>query len=130
MTVNVLGMELDWTQELASQLDGHWEHQLRPRLDGLTDSEYFWQPVPGSWTVSRRGESAAPMSVGAGGFTLDYAMPAPDPAPVTTIAWRLAHIIVGLFGYRNAAHFGGPPADWPAWDYASTAAGALRQLDD
>jgi DinB superfamily len=57
-------------------------------------------------------------------------MPPHDPEPVTTIAWRLAHVIVGCFGSRNASHFGGPPADWATWEYAGTAAGALRQLDD
>ena len=26
---------------LVDQLDWHWTHQLRPRLDGLTDDEYL-----------------------------------------------------------------------------------------
>jgi hypothetical protein len=121
---------IDWNAELVSQLDWHWEHQLRPRLDGLTDAEYFWAPVPGCWTISPRGESTAPISVGAGQFTMDYAMPPNDPEPVTTIAWRLAHIIVGVFASRNATHFGGPAADWPSWEYAATADEALKQLDD
>jgi hypothetical protein len=121
---------IDWNTELVKQLDLHWQHQLRPRLDGLTDAEYFWQPVPDCWTLSRRGESKASISVGAGEFTMDYAMPPTDPAPVTTIAWRLAHIIVGLFALRTATHFAGPPADYRTWDYAGTAAGALRQLDE
>ena len=56
--------------------------------------------------------------------------PSPIPAPVTTIAWRLAHLVVGVFGARNAAHFGGPPADYETWTYAATAAGALAQLDE
>ena len=127
---SVTGMELDWNEELVSQLEWHWEHQLRPRLDGLTDAEYFWQPVTGGWTISRKGESTAPVSVGAGEFTMDYAMPPNDPEPVTTIAWRLAHIVVGVFGMRNASHFGGPAASYDTWDYAGTAAGALRQLDE
>ena len=121
--------EIDWNTALVDQLDWHWQHQLRPRLDGLTDAEYFWQPVPGCWTISRRGESTAPISVGAGEFTMDYAMPPNDPEPVTTIAWRLAHIIVGVFASRIATHFGGPPADWPTWEYAPTAEQALKQLD-
>ena len=121
---------IDWNTELIDQLDVHWRHQLRPRLDGLTDAEYFWQPVPGCWTLSRRGESKAPISAGAGEFTMDYAMPPTDPAPVTTIAWRLAHIIVGLFALRTATHFAGPPADYMTWEYAGTAAEALRQLDE
>jgi hypothetical protein len=55
---------------------------------GLTDDEYFWQPVHGCWTISRRGESKAPVSFGAGEFTMDYAEPPRDREPVTTIAWR------------------------------------------
>jgi hypothetical protein len=123
-------MDPDWNAELVRQLEGHWEHQLRPRLDGLTDEEYFWEPVPGCWSVRPRGEGTAPMALGSGGFTADFAWPPPDPAPVTTIAWRIAHIVVGGFGMRNAAHFGGPPVDYETFEYAGTAAQALRQLDD
>ena len=31
---------------------------------------------------------------------------------------------------RNHSHFGGPPADYQTWQYATDAATALRQLDD
>jgi len=120
--------QIDWNTTLVEQLEWHWQHQLRPRLDGLTDAEYFWQPVPGCWTLSR-GESAAAISVGAGELTMDYAMPTNKPEQVTTIAWRLAHIIVGVFAARVATHFGGPPADWATWEYAPTAEHALKQLD-
>jgi len=123
-------MDIDWNAELIAQLEWHWEHQLRPRLDGLTDEEYFWEPVAGCWSIRRRGESTAPMVLGSGDFTADFALPPPDPAPVTTIAWRLAHIIMGCFGVRNAAHFGGPPVDYQTFAYAGTAAQALGQLDD
>jgi hypothetical protein len=123
-------MEIDWTTELLDQLEWHWDHQLRPRLDGLTDEEYFWEPAPGGWSVRRRGTSTAPISVGGGDFTMDYALRGPDTEPLTTIAWRLAHIIVGLFGSRNASHFGGPPAEYATHEYAGTAAGALAQLDE
>jgi hypothetical protein len=30
----------------------------------------------------------------------------PEPAPVTTIAWRLSHLAVGVFGLRVSHHFG------------------------
>ena len=49
---------------------------------------------------------------------------------MTTIAWRLAHVIVGVFAARNASHFGGPPASWRDFSYAATATEALAQLDD
>lgn len=120
---------IDWNAQLVDQLEFHWEHQLRPRLTGLTDAEYFWEPADGCWNVRRRGTSPAPISAGDGEFTMDYAMPPNDPEPVTTIAWRLAHLIVGVLGSRNATHFGGPPADYPTFRYAGTADEALRQLD-
>ncbi|HYS39528.1 MAG TPA: hypothetical protein VEO01_28255 [Pseudonocardiaceae bacterium] len=66
---------MDWNAELVDQLEWHWQQQLRPRLAGLTDDEYFWQPVPGCWTLSRRGASSAAVSLGAGEFTMDYAPP-------------------------------------------------------
>lgn len=122
-------MTIDWNHELADQLDGHWQHQLRPRLAGLTDDEYVWEPVPGAWNVRERGTSTAPVAAGSGDFTIDFAVPEPDPAPVTTIAWRLGHIIVGCLGARNASHFGAPAVDYRTFEYAGTAADALRQLD-
>jgi hypothetical protein len=61
---------------------------------------------------------------------MDYALPPHESEPVTTISWRLAHLIVGIFGLRNASHFGGPPVDYQTFEYASSAAAALRQLDD
>jgi hypothetical protein len=107
----------DLTTQLADQLDWHWRGQLRPRLDGLSDDEYFWQPVPDCWTVHPDG-------------SVDFAFPAPSPVPFTTIAWRMAHVIVGVFAMRNHHHFGAPPADYETWQYATDAATALRQLDE
>ena len=122
-------MEMDWNAELVDQLEWHWRHQLRPRLDGLTDGEYFWQPVPGCWTLSRVGESPAPVSLGTGEFTMDYAKPPREREPVTTIAWRLAHLIE-VFGLPTASHFEGPHANDRVGHYSGTAKGALRQLDE
>jgi hypothetical protein len=122
-------MDIDWNERLVEQLDWHWREHLRPRLDGMSDAEYFWEPVPG-WSLRRRGESSAPIAVGAGEYVVEFAFPQPDPPPVTTIAWRLAHLIVGVFGARVASHFGGPPLDWEKFEYADTAAGALAQLDE
>ena len=42
---------LDWTDQLVDQLDLHWRTQLRPRLDGLTDDEYFWEAAQPAWSV-------------------------------------------------------------------------------
>ena len=31
-------MDIDWNAELLDQLEWHWDNQLRPRLDGLTEA--------------------------------------------------------------------------------------------
>lgn len=121
---------LDVTAELLAQLEWHWSNQLRPRLDGLTDDEYLWEPAQPAWNVRPRDPAGGAAQPGSGPFTVDFAFPEPDPPPVTTIAWRLAHIVVGVLGMRVASHFGGPPVDYQSHAYAGTAADALAQLDD
>jgi hypothetical protein len=124
---------VDWTAELAEQLDWHWQNQFRPRLSGLADDEYFWEPVPGCWSVRPRSEVSGVKGddiLGSGDFVLEYYYPEPEVPPVTTIAWRLAHVIVGCLGMRSASHFGGPAMDWESFGYAETAAEALAQLDE
>lgn len=123
-------MTLDLTYELLDQLEWHWSAQLRPRLEGLTDEEYLWEPVPGCWSVRPRGQSAAAIQGGSGDHVIEFAFPPPVPEPITTIAWRLGHVIVGCLGARNASHFGGPPEDYMTHDYPGDAATALAQLDE
>lgn len=121
--------ELDWNRSLREQWEVHWEHQLRSRLDGLSDAEYFWSPVPNALSVRPRGSSTAPVQLGAGDFTIDVAFAQQVPAAFTTIAWRLGHVIVGVLAARNAAHFGAPAASYESWEYAGSAAGALDQFE-
>ncbi len=49
---------------------------------------------------------------------------------MTTIAWRLGHIIVGCLAMRTAGHFGREAVDYSSFAYAATAAEALAQLDE
>ena len=121
--------DLDWSETLRDQWEFHWNHQVCARLADLTDEEYAWEPVPDAWSVRPRGTSTAPVQVGAGGFTIDYAFPEPVPAPFTTISWRLAHVIVGVLAMRNASHFGRAATDYMSFPYAATAKEALDQLD-
>src|SRR4051794_40180152 len=123
-------MDLDWTELLVDQVDWHWTHQLRPRLEGVTDEEYRWEPVAGAWNVRPRGTGTAKVAAGSGDFVIDFEFPQPEPAPVTTIAWRMAHLVVGVFGMRVASHFGGPAMDYYSHDYPGDAKTALQQLDD
>ena len=69
---------MDWQQEISEQLSWHWDHQLRPRLVGLTDAEYFWEPAPDTWSVrgARRRLKCRP---GSGDFTIDFGFPNPTP---------------------------------------------------
>ena len=117
-----------WNELLRDQIDWHWQHHIRPRFAGLTDHEYFWEPTP-AWNVRPRGTGTAPVQAGSGAMTIDFAFPEPNPGPVTTIAWRLGHVIVGVLAVRNAAHFGREATDYESFDYAPTAAAALQQLE-
>ncbi|MFI6479707.1 DinB family protein [Nonomuraea sp. NPDC050663] len=123
-------MSVDWTKELYDQLDWHWTHHLRPRLDGLTDEEYLWEPVADCWNIRPRDQVPEGRAVfGPGDWVIDFAYPEPSPPPVTTIAWRMAHVIVGVFGTRTARHFGGPETGYETHPYSGTAKEALEQLD-
>lgn len=120
---------------LLDQIEWHLREQLRPRLEGLTDEEYFFDPsgTGRAWTVHPRtpAEEQPPTSIqgGSGAMVIDFDAPEPDPAPLTTIAWRLGHLIVGVLAMRSHSHHGGPAADYMSWDYAATAEEALAQLD-
>jgi hypothetical protein len=52
-------------------------------LDGLSDEECLWEPVPGCWTVRPNTE---------GVWIADWEEPEPDPAPACTIGWITWHI--------------------------------------
>jgi len=47
------------SERLAEQLDWYWHKSLRPRLDGLTDEEYFWEPVEGCWSLRQSADGGA-----------------------------------------------------------------------
>lgn len=127
------GEGLDVPRVLIEQIDFHVTQHLRPRLEGLSDEEYLFDPTGDGatvWTVHPRSQpSQAAVQGGSGEFVIDFEVPEPTPAPFTTIAWRLGHVIVGVLAMRSASHVGGPPADYMTWDYAGTAAGALEQFD-
>lgn len=70
--------------ELQAELLGTGEYvvgRLLARLEGMDDAEHRWEPVPGAWKVRDDG-------------TVEHAdaRTRPDPAPLTTISWRLWHL--------------------------------------
>ncbi len=64
----------------------------RERFEGLTDDEYLWEPAQPAWSIRRRGEATSARAFGSGDWVIDHDRD-PDPPPVTTIAWRLTHLI-------------------------------------
>jgi DinB superfamily len=122
-------MGLKWTELIVGQLEFYWDVHLRPRVEGLTDDEYFWEPVPGMWSV-RRDDS--------GHWVQDWAWPVPQPEPMTTIAWRMMHIAATGLSNRAGAFFGedpfpdvdmNDPTRYPA-NLPNTAADAVAYLDE
>lgn len=91
---------MDWVRALiVDQLGFYWDYHLMPRLAGLTDDEYYWEPVDGCWSIR-------PDSQGILRFDGLTVFPEPVPPPVTTLAWRIVHIAVGVFYTRASTFFG------------------------
>ncbi len=128
-TMSHMAKTMSRTEQLLEQFDWHWREALRPRLEGLGDDEYLWEPVPGCWSLRRRGEVDPATAAGAGEHVMEYAYPEPDPPPVTTIAWRLGHIAIGIFGMRASAHFGDASVTYQDTDWPPTAAGGIALLE-
>ena len=104
---------------LTAELDAAFA-MIHGRVEGLTDAEFFWEPVAGCWTVrpDARGRWAA-----------DYPEPPhPDPPPFTTIGWRLVHVAECKLMYHDYA-FGPARLTFPDIDSAHTARDAIAQLE-
>lgn len=107
---------LDFKHELIDQLDWYWNQMLMPRLEGLTDEEYLWEPAAGCWSIRRSDD---------GSWEPQQGNPIPpEPEPVTTIAWRMAHIAEMLMR-RSANQFG---AAGLSPDLAGTAESAIARM--
>ena len=104
---------------LKAAMEEGWT-TLRTRLEGLTDAEFFWKPVPGSWTL-HQGED--------GRWVEDYADPAPDPPPFTTLAWRVIHVAACKLMYYEYA-FGPGRLTWDELVLPHTVADATAWLEE
>lgn len=107
------------TRALLGQAEIWW-YGFNLRMEGLTDSEYRWHPVADAFDLND-GEDGQ----------LYYAWPPGSRGeaipPVTTIAWRMAHVALGCFGARNASHFAGPAVSLET-GFPSTAAEGFAAL--
>ena len=112
------------SEELKRLSDAVWG-RTRRRLDGLTEEEYRWEPAPGCWSIRQRRD---------GRSFLEWA-PIVHPEPLTTLPWRLWHLI-DMYGEDRAPRWLDVPAqgeavglDAPDPTPPATAADALDQLD-
>lgn len=88
-------------------VDGDYEGEPGHLETTLTDEEYFWEPVPGCWSLRRRGALRSSNPRGKGEWLLDGGHPASSPPPFTTIAWRMCHICMSpleRYNYTFGAH--------------------------
>src|SRR5688572_24291450 len=104
-------MSVDWGRLLVGQLEFYWDVHLRPRLEGLSDDEYLWEPVPGCWSLRPGPDGCWTMdgpeaAVKPAGPAEAAEPPVPPVPPVTTIAWRMMHIGATCFANRASAFFG------------------------
>jgi hypothetical protein len=65
-------------------------------MQGMTDAEYLWEPVSGCWSVRRRPDITTSRGFGAGEWQLEQENDPGDPAPFTTLAWRLTHLAMWM----------------------------------
>jgi DinB superfamily len=93
-------------------------HDMRSRLHGLSEDEFFWMPVPDSWTVFEAD----------GRWEHHYAEPDPEPAPFTTIAWRLTHIAMCKVMYHEYA-FGPGELTWLTLETPGSPGAAIEMLE-
>jgi hypothetical protein len=92
--------------------------RLRDRLEGLTDEEFFWRAVPEAWTI---------FEDRSGHWTYHYAIPDPDPAPMTTIGWQVVHLGTTRLMYHEWA-YGAAKMTFPEIAIPYTAEAAVQFL--
>ena len=63
----------------------------------MTDDEYLWEPAADVWTVRPQAD---------GTWMPDSSDVRTHPSPLTTIAWRIAHITDVLAEERNGSWLG------------------------
>jgi hypothetical protein len=109
------------------------EHRLRVSftrarsiVEGLTDDEYFWEPIPGCWSIRRRADVAH--GWGTGEWRCEDVWPPPEPLPITTIGWRIVHLAAWTDIYRSFA-FADGTASLLKMEVPGVAADAVRWLE-
>ncbi len=102
---------------LLDHLDMWWAG-YRLAIDDLTDAEHLWSPVDG-WTVRE---------VDGRWVIDDIPDRSVEPAPFTSIAWRMWHIAVDCLDSYSRRAFGSQPGP-DDMEWYGTAAEALGRTD-
>jgi len=71
-------------------------------VDGMTDEELLWEPVDGCWLVRERD----------GKWVFEVVKSDPEPPPLTTVGWLIAHMTQFLFVAAHAVR-GSSAEEWP-----------------
>jgi hypothetical protein len=72
---------------------------VRWLLEDVGDDDCFWEPATPCWSVRRRGDASE--GWGTGLWVCEDIWPPPNPLPVTSIAWRMAHLAAWTDIYRD-----------------------------
>jgi hypothetical protein len=99
-------------------IDHVW-NRVRRRITGLSQAEYLWEPVPDCWTVRQVGDRVV----------VDWSGEDPDPAPVTTMAWRLYHLAADCFSNYFEEDLGAWPIATKRGEWTLEVNEALELLD-
>ena len=83
------GVRTDRFGLLLDQFDCARE-RAQVRLTGLGDEEYLWEPVPGCWSLRRRGEAITPRAFGPGEWVLDLGAPDIPASEYAEVARQVA----------------------------------------
>jgi DinB superfamily len=104
---------LEVAVDLLNRQLAHAFAAARWQVEDLSDVEYFWEPQPECWSVRPRDAARSRQPCGSGAWVIDGEWPLSGPPPVTTIGWRLVHLVAWTAVY----------ADW-------TFGAAARSYDD
>jgi hypothetical protein len=104
---------------------GHAIASTRFACRGLTDDEFFWEPVTPCSGVRRREDAITRDVFGSGDWVVE--MWGDDPPRVTTIGWRAVHLAISGEVYVDTTFEGGSSTMAGA-DIPSTAADTVARL--
>jgi DinB superfamily len=104
----------------------------RWQVEGLSTDEYLWEPIPDCWSVRPRHAARTALPGGLGAWVIDGEWPLIGPPPVTTIAFRLLHLVAWTALYSDWT-FGAATRSYADFEIPGDAADAvvlLRQVQD